>query len=166
MLPHIQRTYFDVFFPAESIGTLSFAVRTHFSGQKWNSVSNAKKLKKFTRFKLLAAPIKKRVSKNLRAQFYWHLKIQSFKKSKFYMPLSLKIYIFGRQIWHIFSRNYIYRHRVEFKMGSMWFLHLAIITWCEYTYQCCNLFADADCRYICNSMRFELIHFCQCLMRF
>ena len=43
----LQRTYFDVFFTAESIGTLSFAVRARFSGEKWNfSVLNAKKIEK------------------------------------------------------------------------------------------------------------------------
>ena len=36
IFPHIQSTYFDIFFPAESIGTRSFAVRARFSGVKLN----------------------------------------------------------------------------------------------------------------------------------
>ena len=49
IFPNIQRTYFDVFFSAESIGTLSFADRARFSGEK-GIFLNAEKLKKFSRF--------------------------------------------------------------------------------------------------------------------
>ena len=50
----------DAFFPAESIGTLGFAVRARLSSAKWNfSVLNTKKLQKFSRFKPIKVPIKK-----------------------------------------------------------------------------------------------------------
>ena len=68
-------------FPAELIGTLSFAVRAGFSGKKWNfSVLNAKTMKKFVKLKLIAAPIKKYFLKNLRAQFFFY--ILKYKVSK------------------------------------------------------------------------------------
>ena len=56
----MQSTNFNVFFSAESVGTLSFAVQARFLGVKRNfSVLNAKKLKKFGRFKPIEVPIKK-----------------------------------------------------------------------------------------------------------
>ena len=63
----------DVFFPAESIGTLSFAVQTRFSGEKLNfSVLNAKYLKKFIRRKPIeAASGHKNISKNFMARFFF-----------------------------------------------------------------------------------------------
>ena len=50
IFPHIQETYFDAFFPAESIGTLGFAFRARFSGVWCNySVLYAKKIEKIQR---------------------------------------------------------------------------------------------------------------------
>ena len=77
--PRIQTTYFDVFFPAESIGTFSFAVRARFSGQKWNfAVLNAKKLTKLNRFK----PIKKKIlfKKFVGTLFFLTVKNIKFRK--------------------------------------------------------------------------------------
>ena len=81
-------TYFGVFFTAESISTLSFAIRAQFLGLKWTfSVLNAEKLKKFSRFRPLAASIKKYTFQKIGGHtfFFWHLNIWSFEWSVFYM---------------------------------------------------------------------------------
>ena len=80
--PHIQSTYFDVFFTAESIGTLSFAVQARFLGVKrYFSVSNAKKLKKISRFKPIEVPIKKYTFQKICGDtFFLALKNIKFRK--------------------------------------------------------------------------------------
>ena len=76
-------------FPAELIGTLSFAVRARFSSVKLTfSVLNAKKLKKFSRFKPIKMPIKINTFQKICGHTFFFLtlkNIQSFEKSGLYV---------------------------------------------------------------------------------
>ena len=99
---------FGRIFSAESIGSLSFAVRravrARFSGEKLNfSVLNVKKLKKFSRFKPIEVPIKKYT---FHKAFGHHtlfltlnnIKLVSKKVGFTRVPLIFKTKIFGPQI--------------------------------------------------------------------
>ena len=100
IFPHIQKTYVDVFFPARSFGTLSFAVQARFSGEKLNfSFLNAEKLKKLIRSK----PKKILFNKLKGTLFFDTQKYKVLKKGGFTcVPLILKIDIFWTFIWHTF----------------------------------------------------------------
>ena len=59
---YILRTYFDISSPAEYLGTLTFAIRAHFSGEKWDfSVLNAKKIEKIDQIKTTCSAHKKNI---------------------------------------------------------------------------------------------------------
>ena len=81
--PYIQRTYFDVFFTAESIGTISFAIRARFLGVKWNfSVLIGKKLKKFSSFKPIEVAIKKILFKKFVGTLFFFLTLKNIRFRK------------------------------------------------------------------------------------
>ena len=92
-----------IFFTAESIGILSFAIRAPLLGVKWIfSVLNSKKLKKFSRFKPIEVPIKKILFKKFVATIFLTLKNIKFRKSGFYVCVT------NFENWHFWTLNLTY----------------------------------------------------------